>query len=497
MRAFKHAVFPHLQIQARPGLVVPYVPHPGQAKIHFPDEEWNRFICRAGQRSGKTLAAAAEGIVMLGIENTRGWITAPTYDLTDRCFEVIYKAVVVDRVYDRIMGITDSVVRSHNTKMDRVIEMKWGSWIKGKSADSPKSLVGEQLDYIIYDECANLPKKIWESYLEPRLMNRKGWCLFISSPGPQNWFWDFYSRGGREDGWGAASFKTTDNPYIDREYYDRVVSLLTDPVRKREYEGEFVHFEGLVYPGFMDAYYPEGHIFEPSDERFKVDQFDSHYRSIDIATGHETGAVWGAVKQGNDGFFKPGDLVIYQDYWERHPSHMDHAQEIRSRTRYPIVSTVISHDATRVNPRTNDDEQFKSVKDVYADVGIFTQKAITDVSAGIEAVSQYLQATRQDHPLHPRIFISKRCNQLRYQFGNYVYKETADGEPTEKPRKKHDDLMDAIRYLTITRPDFAPWSAEAEDRYDTVTRYGYKGTPFARRKDESYSVPGMASVPRF
>ena len=46
-----------------------------------------------------------------------------------------------------------------------------------KSADSPESLIGEGIDYLVIDEAAALSNKlIWEQYLRPTLSDRQGWC---------------------------------------------------------------------------------------------------------------------------------------------------------------------------------------------------------------------------------------------------------------------------------------------------------------------------------
>ena len=118
--------------------------HPGQKLIHFQD--WMYLVLDWGRRTGKTIGAAAEAVWELSKDNRKIWIVAPTYELTDRVFEIVYKWVVLDNCFGG-----KAVIRSAKSKDARYIQMRWGSIIRGKSADAPASLLGDQTDLIIMD----------------------------------------------------------------------------------------------------------------------------------------------------------------------------------------------------------------------------------------------------------------------------------------------------------------------------------------------------------
>jgi hypothetical protein len=108
------------------------------------------------------------------------------------------------------------------------------------------------------------------------------------------------------------------------------------------------------------------------------------------------------------------------------------------------------------------------------------------VSAGIAEVARYFRATLEDNPDHPKLMISKNCIKLRDGLQNYiwsdprVYKEI---DPQEKPRKYHDDLMDALRYLVSSRPVYTPvWIEEGTER------------DFEKREPRR-GIKGLATVP--
>ena len=47
------------------------------------------------------------------------------------------------------------------------------------SCENPDSLVGEGVDLLIIDEAAKMPRKIWDMYLSPTLIDRKGKAILL------------------------------------------------------------------------------------------------------------------------------------------------------------------------------------------------------------------------------------------------------------------------------------------------------------------------------
>ena len=114
-----------------------YEPHPGQWEIH--NSLAPRRVVACGVRWGKTLCAAAEGLAaaMEPRERSFGWIVAPTYDLTEKVFREII-ALVGKHLRHRIVTLKE------NEKRIVLRNMAGGlSEIRGKSADNPVSLLGE------------------------------------------------------------------------------------------------------------------------------------------------------------------------------------------------------------------------------------------------------------------------------------------------------------------------------------------------------------------
>jgi len=50
------------------------------------------------------------------------------------------------------------------------------------SADRPDGLLGEAIHFLIVDEAAAVRDNVWDEYLAPRLIDRDGWALLVSTP---------------------------------------------------------------------------------------------------------------------------------------------------------------------------------------------------------------------------------------------------------------------------------------------------------------------------
>ena len=163
-----------------------YTPHRGQSKLHYPDKETARFfVMVCGRRFGKTTASAMEATYVASQPNKKVWMVGLSYDKADLMFREVWQRMVI--------GHADDIERA--SEKERFIKFKWGSTVEAKSADNPDSLVGEGLDLLIIDECAKVKRRIWDMYLSPTLSDRKGKCIFITTPEGYNWVYDLYLLG--------------------------------------------------------------------------------------------------------------------------------------------------------------------------------------------------------------------------------------------------------------------------------------------------------------
>ena len=491
LAAYKAYLFSKIKIDQGGGKMVDYKPSWYQMLIHFPESSFEmpdgsihepeppwRYLCNSsGRRTGKTLDAALEILYELGLPRRRVWIVAPNYELTDRVFDYVYDWVVRQQVFG-----PKAWVKASKTKDQRYIEMAWASFVKGKSADSPDSLVGDQLDLIVFDECARCVEKIWIENLEPTTIDRKGRAIFPSTPRGYNWFEKYFERGFAKDtidkGWRSIQVRTVDNPHQDEKWVLSKKSETPKDVWEQEYEGKFTTRSGLIWPEYENSIYPAGHLFNPDDYDF-ADGSYTVYRAIDIGTRHPTACLWGAVDPEDN-------LFVFREYQAQNVIHEAHADAIAALTVEKVATTFISPDAARRSMLTNSAQDRLCALDIYRRAGIYAQPASNNVNAGISEVARYFRATLEDHPSHPKVFISKELLQLTAGLRSYVFhelKSASDVDAPDKPRKYQDDLMDAFRYLMASTPRYHAFWMEDEVYTESA--------PERRR------VTGAATVPYY
>ncbi len=213
-----------------------YDPHPGQLLVHRSQARHRVLAC--GTRWGKSTCASAEAIValLLPCDRALGWLVAPTYDLAQRIMQRVVE-VVVTKLKHRVREIDPRHQRVILTNLAGGV-----SELRGKSADQPVGLLGEALDFLIVDEAAKLRREVWEEMLSPRLIDRRGWSLLLSTPAGGGWFHEAFRRGQRNrdsecESWALPS---RDNPHIDPAVIEAERTRLGPETFAQQYEAEFL-----------------------------------------------------------------------------------------------------------------------------------------------------------------------------------------------------------------------------------------------------------------
>jgi hypothetical protein len=426
--------------------------------------------------------ATAEALVQLGMRNRRGWIVAAEYSLTDRVFLEVYR--LVQEIPELAQGIKKLVY----SRTERRIEMEWGSFLEGKSADNPRSLKGARLDYIIVDEAAELAGIIWRKYLQARLVDRKGWALFISTPMGKNWYYQTYRNAFKPDtrlkGWRAIHSPTWDNPWMDEEELDAIRLTIDDREWEEEYGAKFISSSGLIWSGYVDRLYPHGHLYDPKD--VPVRAFWTHYGGLDIGLNHPTSANVVAVPPHSmkpKGFESIGNdsAFLHFNYQDINENHEAHAKAILASCPYPVYSWVGSRDSRRRVDLTASVQDRRTVHDVYSEAGLFILPVSPDVKVSISDVSRRLKATLEGNSAAPGLLISTDCEYSREAFLTYEYEELSvqsrdKRDAPDRPKKRKDDQADSIRYNLSRNPMYiaSPYANldQGHGGLDLSDRYG-------------------------
>lgn len=213
-----------------------YVPHPGQALVHR--SKASRRVLACGVRWGKTTAAAMEAVAALlePRERALGWLAGPTYEHAERIFGKVV-SVMEKHLAHRIRRL------SRREHLLVVQNLSGGlSVLCAKSADSPASLLGDGLDFLIVDEAAQVKREVWESCLSQRLLDRRGWALLASTPHGREWFHRQWRRGQnrRDPDYESWCSPSRDNPHLDRALIEAERKRLDPDAFAEQYEAKFL-----------------------------------------------------------------------------------------------------------------------------------------------------------------------------------------------------------------------------------------------------------------
>lgn len=308
-------------------------------------------------------------------------------------------------------------------KSENRIEYPNGSTIILESANNDRKierLRGLNLAWAWMDEAAYLPERVYR-ILNDRLRIGDYRNLFVSTtPRGYNWVYDEFGDIGGEaesiaDGQLVRTETTTSimgvstrtNPANPEDYIEREERQHSGQSYQQEIEGEFVKFEGLIYPWFDDD-----NLIESPPETY-----DEVVYGVDW--GHNNPAVILAiVKDGNE-------WIVVDEWYERRCTVNDHSAAVEAMVDRWGPGTIYCDPSEPANIET------------FSRDGLNAQGADNDVLPGIQHITS----------LRERLRVSKTCQALRNEFGQYRYK---DKETTEKPLKQNDHALDSLRYALFT-----------------------------------------------
>lgn len=224
-------------------LVTEWEPHVGQVPIMLDGTRFRVVVC--GRRWGKS-EMGAHIAMKYAWENpgAQVWWVAPTYDDANE--------YGFDKMYPHLSE--DMLSREPKWSKARAIYLINGSVISFRTSDRMSSLRGPGLDFLIIDECADVPREAWTQELRPTLSDHQGDALFIGTPGGRNWFYEWFQRG-QVDGFdNVASWQapTYQNPHIEDEEVDAARNDMTDREWKQEYLAQFIDDAGGVFIEVQD-----------------------------------------------------------------------------------------------------------------------------------------------------------------------------------------------------------------------------------------------------
>tara|TARA_R110000796_G_scaffold3889_5_gene14897 strand:+ start:3074 stop:4330 length:1257 start_codon:yes stop_codon:yes gene_type:complete len=198
-------------------------------------------VAVTGRRFGKTHIAMRELARFAAAKNNQlVWYVAPSYRMA--------KNIVWDQLKGKLKDL--NWVEATN-EAELMLRLKNGSKIYLKGADSPDSLRGVGLNFLILDEFQDIDPKTWTEVLRPTLSDKKGHALFTGTPrGVGSWSHDMYSMALATDDWDAFTYTTLDGGNVDQIEIDQAMRDMDSRTFEQEYLASFTTYSGVVYYNF-------------------------------------------------------------------------------------------------------------------------------------------------------------------------------------------------------------------------------------------------------
>lgn len=429
--------------------IAAYKPQEYQEKFHASKAQGKLFI--GGNRSGKTVAGAAEAVMRatgrhpredLKRPPTRGRIVAVDFD---NGVEKIVKPEIQKWMPPSSL-INQSWEDSYNRSL-RTLTLANGSTIEFMSYDQDvDKFAGTSRDWVWFDE--EPPEDIFNECML-RLADVDGdWWLTMTPLIDASWTLDrLYEPYLGKTGEYIEVFEveTTQNKYVNEQALERVLVGMSEEQRAARTKGQYFTYGGLVYKGSFNA---NRHIIPDivaTDEWLNYRSSWGHFRMLDHGYRNPTAVLFGCYDE-------EGRIIIYDEIYQTGKLVHENAKDILAHTeRLGIVPEYTVGDPSIAN---KDPITGTSIHMEYAEHGVFISLGNNDVRGGIARV--------QGRFAKDLLFVSERCEKTlweltRYRWDKYASaKIAAKKSAKETPVKNHDHAMDALRYGVASRPTFDP-----------------------------------------
>ena len=278
---------------------------------------------------------------------------------------------------------------------------------------------------------------------------RQRWFVAASNPWP-GWFQRWFVRrdlpeDALREAQGQISFipaRIADNPYLPDNYEQVNQALLPQPWRERFIDGRFDALLGRIYPNFD----PDIHCWNAP-----LPEFSHYIGGLDFGgqteTAHHTAAILAGVirrppplgevpRRGGGGSPQPPNsnltIIRLAEFEDRGPGVIQRLEQFQKdcKRRFGRIRWC----ADRSQSAWIDHQRRQGIK-VEPSAG-----GPGSVNYGISLVHDGFA----DDP--PSSFYIPQLTQFPKRVGEYVWEHRQD-DPDPKPRKRHDDLLDADRYM--------------------------------------------------
>lgn len=364
-------------------------------------------VFQGGARSGKTWAGALKALLLAHEYQCAGMLVAPSYPQ-------LKQAMMPELIgIGGELGLLDKWTWN---KADNVITFPSGSRIWLRTASIPESLLGVTLGWAVGDEVALWSRQAYD-YLQGRISDPSGpriVCFTFTPKGTAHW--TYRSLAESRDGLEVIRATSRDNPTLPKDYHERADRELGvgSLVWRQEVLGEYVAYEGLVYPEFDETL----HVKQPPAD------------GIATAIG---GIDWGWTNNGVAlviGIDGEGNAWLLEEVVQQRKELSWWAETLQVLTdRYNVAKWYAD---------PSEPGNIEHMRRAHLPVA----QAMNEVVPGITAVAGRFASRR--------LFLAPDCTVTRAELRAYCWKQQRDGTiRNDEPQKVNDHCMDALRYAVI------------------------------------------------
>lgn len=366
-----------------------------------------------GIGAGKTLAGSVRALLasqgQIGSHRiptpNLGVVTAPTYPM------------LRDATVRTFIEVAGDLIAEHN-KSEATMKMVNGSEILFRSTEHPERLRGPTISWWFGDEAALYTERVWKIMLgRLRQYGQRGFAWLATTPKGRNWIWQKFVQAGRAS-YALFTVATWENPFLSDDYILSLMEEYSGDFARQELEGEFVGFEGLIYPAFDRL----THVVSSEPARFVYTA-----AGVDWGFAHPGVILVGGVD--GDGRVH----IVHEEYQRRR--RIEEWVEVAKQLR----------DTWGIQAWYCDPSEPDYIK-AFKNAGLRgVSEANNAVNPGIQEVSNRL-VRRADG--RARLTLAPGCVWTAAEFEQYQWAENRDGLRDE-PKKANDHALDALRYLAM------------------------------------------------
>lgn len=302
--------------------------------------------------------------------------------------------------------------------------------IGANDARAEKKLRGAGFQYVLADEVTVWPKEFF-NMLKSRLDKKNSIFDGTCNPeGPYHWLKsEMLDRQDELDIF-HQKFTIDDNPFLSDEFVRQLKKEYQGVWHDRYIKGLWVLAEGLVY----DMFDTDKHVIKSLPEEVSIRR---SWVGVDYGTSNATAFV--LIGYGSD-----GNLYILDEY--KHEGSSQKQSQTDSEYSQDLIRWLgnelpkwIAIDPSAKSFRLEvwrQRDKHPAFKNVV--------KANNEVLEGIRKVSSLLSTER--------LYILDRCEHIKKEMTLYSWDSKAQEKGEDKPIKKYDHLMDAIRYAVSVIP---------------------------------------------